>query len=379
MLVALDELEIHSGHVAGRRRTPPGTAPPAIPGGGRAVLEHLLREALMEPPAYVAFSGGRDSSAILALATHVARREGLPDPVPLTSRYEEPEAQETEWQEGLVQHLGLREWVRYDIGGRFDVLGPIARRALDRHGLFWPPMAHNMLILGEHASGGTLLTGGGGDELLSGWMWHPSGVRSWRDVRSARAALATALDRLPVRVRHAVALRMHQRREAPLPWLTPQAHEELQRRNASEEPALTFPAAIEAYLDGRYLEVLRTVLDAFARDAGVRLLEPLYDPRLLRAVAQDLGRDGFPDRTTAFRTYFGDVLPAAWIERSTKAHFTRALWGPEARAFAARWDGRGVDPELVDVEVLRRMWAQDDDVDVRTLSLLQRTYVAGAR
>ncbi len=35
-------------------------------------------------PCVVAFFGGRDLSAILCVATHVARREGLSDPVPET-------------------------------------------------------------------------------------------------------------------------------------------------------------------------------------------------------------------------------------------------------------------------------------------------------
>ena len=43
----------------------------------------MLR-ALRRPPCLVSFSGGLDSSALLAVATAVARREGLDDPVPAT-------------------------------------------------------------------------------------------------------------------------------------------------------------------------------------------------------------------------------------------------------------------------------------------------------
>jgi hypothetical protein len=47
----------------------------------RGVLEELISPALERPPCVIGFSGGRDSSSLLALATHLARREGLPMPV----------------------------------------------------------------------------------------------------------------------------------------------------------------------------------------------------------------------------------------------------------------------------------------------------------
>jgi asparagine synthase (glutamine-hydrolysing) len=51
----------------------------------RQALEQVVRNALQRPPCGVAFSGGRDSSLVLAVATHVARRDGLPDPLPITT------------------------------------------------------------------------------------------------------------------------------------------------------------------------------------------------------------------------------------------------------------------------------------------------------
>ena len=38
------------------------------------------------------------------------------------------------------------------------------------------------------------------------------------------------------------------------------------------------------------------------------------------------------------------------LRRTTKAAFTNVAWGPEARQFAAKWDGAGVDPWLIDLE-----------------------------
>ena len=65
----------------------------------RVALEAAVLGALRRPPCGVAFSGGRDSSLVLAVATHVARREGLPDPIPVTRRFpDKPEAEESEWR-----------------------------------------------------------------------------------------------------------------------------------------------------------------------------------------------------------------------------------------------------------------------------------------
>ena len=42
----------------------------------RQALDDVLRPALESGPCFVTFSGGRDSSAVLAAATDLARREG---------------------------------------------------------------------------------------------------------------------------------------------------------------------------------------------------------------------------------------------------------------------------------------------------------------
>jgi asparagine synthase (glutamine-hydrolysing) len=69
-------LALASGVVWGRDPAA-SPLPPAPPGVTvRAALEAVMVRALHRPPCVVSFSGGRDSSAVLALATHVARREG---------------------------------------------------------------------------------------------------------------------------------------------------------------------------------------------------------------------------------------------------------------------------------------------------------------
>jgi hypothetical protein len=84
---ALSPLEVASGLVLDPRRSRArlpsvrqGTTP-------RAALEAAVLPALRRSPCLVSFSGGRDSSAVLAVAASVARREGLPLPIPATNRF----------------------------------------------------------------------------------------------------------------------------------------------------------------------------------------------------------------------------------------------------------------------------------------------------
>ncbi len=56
--------------------------------------------------------------------------------------------------------------------------------------------------------------------------------------------------------------------------------------------------------------------------------------------------------------------------------FNTAYWNRHAMAFAAEWDGSGVDPRLVDVDVLRRMWRDAARSDVRTYPLLQAAWLS---
>ena len=96
--------------------------------------------ALERPPCGVAFSGGRDSSLVLAVAVHVARREGLPEPIPITRVFPDvSESDEQLWQERVVRHLGLREWHRVTVHDELDVMGPHATAHLREHGIVWPP------------------------------------------------------------------------------------------------------------------------------------------------------------------------------------------------------------------------------------------------
>ena len=363
--------------VFGRRRTPAfSTDSSSSASSVREVLEELLLAALSRPPCLVAFSGGRDSSAILAMATHVARRHGLDDPVPITFRYDQhPRTWEGEWQEQVLQHLGLGEWEVISVNSEFDALGPMAREALQRHGLYWPPNAHAMVPLLRAAADGALITGNGGDEVFTSLVQarKMSVGQTFRALPLRRALVAVPASFLPAPVR----IRLLYRRSLRLRWLRPTARREVMRRFVAK-PVQEIPGqghALERLNDSRYLELSRSIFGALARDAGVRLCEPFEDVRFFKAVLAELPRDGFSSRNAGLEAFFGDFLPKAVAQRTTKAHFTEVFWGPDSQDFATRWDGTGLDHSLIDADKLRREWSKPRS-DFRSLTPLQAAWLA---
>src|SRR5579884_2855232 len=171
MTTSLTPLDVASGMVLPtvrelQRRGDHGE-PTSAPVSAREALEAAILPALLRPPCLVSFSGGRDSAAVLATAAQLAQREGLPAPIPATNVFSsEQDADESSWQELLVRHLGLSDWLRLGYTDELDLIGPYAQRVLKAHGLLWPANAHFHLPLLEAARGGSLLTGIGGDELF---------------------------------------------------------------------------------------------------------------------------------------------------------------------------------------------------------------------
>ena len=199
--------------------------------GVLAALEEVMLPALRRPPAVVSFSGGRDSSAILAVATDVARRHGLDDPVPAIMRFPDaPATDETEWQELVLGHLGIRDPDVIELRDELDALGPTASAILDRRGVRWPGNAYLHEPVLERASGGSLLTGLGGDELFGsghrptcGWC-ERAGVRNRGDLKALTVAalpppcasgVVAEARRAAVPLAHGISLRGHQPRDRP--------------------------------------------------------------------------------------------------------------------------------------------------------------------
>lgn len=377
----MSPLELAGGMVFGvDPDTPPlPDAPPGLT--ARVALENVVLAALLRPPCVVSFSGGRDSSAVLALATQVARREGLPPPVPVSLRFPQCEdADEDGWQELLVRHLRLQDWTRLRFDHELDSVGPYAQAVLDQHGLLWPFNTHFHLPVVEQAPGGSMLTGFGGDELLHpGWVWHRvNQVLAGRARPRRRDLIRIAVAYGPAALRR-VALRRRLREVPERPWLRP----EVQRRvtEATLDDLVAEPVRWDVGVDvawwrERYRRVGEDSLARVGRMHGVAVRHPLTDCLFLAAVIREAGRAGFGARTVAMEHLVGDLLPVEITARPTKAVFTGAFWNRHSIGFAASWDGTGVDADLIDIDVLRRMWNAPDNLpDARTFSLLQSAWL----
>jgi len=372
----LNPLEIAAGFpLPGRGRIPGPIPSEAEP---RAALARSIVAPLSRPPCVVSFSGGRDSSLVLAMAADVARREGLPLPVPVTVRPAgDADPEEAEWQELVVRSLDIEDWERVEIGEELDCVGAEAQSMLLRHGILWPANVHFHLPQLRRAAGGSVLTGVGGDEVFSSSGWGRlrlvlrGGARPEpRDALRLAGALAPAA----VRTRVAVA-----RNEVELEWLRPEAQREViagVAREAAAEP-VRWRQRFAWLLGLSYLEVGIRSLDVLAGDWNVEMHHPLLDATFVGTLASLPRRRRFAGRTEALKWLFGDLLPAGLESRDSKAVFTETLWGAPSRAVAAGWDGSGVDPEIVDVEALRRRWQMDGAIGPH--SLLQSVWLEARR
>ncbi len=178
-------------------------------------LEAAILPALTRPPCLVSFSGGMDSSFVLSVATRLARQQGLPDPVPVTWRFiGAPRALESDWQDTVVADLKIDDRHILTADDDLDLIGPVARRTLTRYGVRYPVNSHLHVPLVEMASGGSLLTGWGGDQVLTGWRPEP------------RPKLSGVL-RAKVPDRLVAVARQH--RDDPFPWLHRSVSRELIR------------------------------------------------------------------------------------------------------------------------------------------------------
>jgi hypothetical protein len=343
-----------------------------------AALEALLAPALARPPCVVAFSGGRDSSVLLAVANRLAIREGLPVPVAATLRYPgEHGAHEKKWQELVVRHLGIKDWEIIDAGDAADLLGPAATNGLKRRGLLWPPAHYTILPLLGIAVDGTLVTGDGGDEVFGDHRITPL-VRAftghWPKTRSdAKETLLAPAPRMVRQTAYARSLRAQLRRS----WLRPAAQERFARALATDRARA--PLGWQASL--RRLPRMRAWYlgfhnqDLVAAADGVRSIRPLQDPLFLVALARSGPPWGFSGRDAAMQGLFASLLPDEVLRRESKALFNRVVFGEHSRDFVERWTGAGVPDELVDAEVLRRFWLAPSP-HALSFALLQAAWLA---
>jgi asparagine synthase (glutamine-hydrolysing) len=377
MIRPLTTLEISSGLVL-----PPARRPPELPGTDltpRAAFEAAILPALRRSPCLVSFSGGRDSSAVLATATALARRKGLPLPVPITHRF--PSAglsQETEWQEQVIGHLGLEDWVRIDAAGDLDCVGPVATTVLRRHGLLWPCNAYFHEPIFEAAAGGAVITGVGGDEAFSPSSWARAlDVLRGRARPGPRNLAHTAFALAPRAVKRAAI-----RRWLPeiCPWLRSEARRRIETFVAGEaasEP-LRWRRRYRELADSGYMEVSLGSLGVLASGHDVQLGHPFHDRHFLAALAALPAAERPASRSDAMTMLVGDLLPPTLLNRSTKARFDEVFWTEHSRELVADWDGEGVDPELVDLDRLREEWSKPTP-EAHTFTLLQSVWLTRAR
>ncbi|MGH9107794.1 MAG: asparagine synthase-related protein, partial [Acidimicrobiales bacterium] len=299
--------------------------------GPRQVLEEVLLAALERPPCVVDFSGGRDSSLVLAVAAHVARREGLPLPVAYTRRFPaDRAANEDGWQEMVIAHLRLPDWERANFSGGLDLVGERAQAFMRRYGLLLPSTLYVLAESFEVARGGSHVTGEGGDEVfgpaplrrawaalaLPGALAHP---------RRGASALV-ALGPRPVR-----ALRLWRRYLAggALPcarWLQPEALRRvalMAARQFGGRPNGS-AAGLRWHLRQRSVLAHEHNMGLIAADYSVLHLDPILDAGFVAALASSRKRFGFASRQEAMSFVAGDLLPATVLGRATKATFNTA-------------------------------------------------------
>lgn len=367
-------LEIACGLVIGGELRPPSMLGRGASDDPRAAIETAVRRALQAPPCLVSFSGGRDSAAVLATAVAVARREGLALPIPATYRFPAvPSTQEDSWQEDVVRHLGVADWIRVTISSELDSVGPVAQSVLRRHGVLWPFNVHFHTPLFERAAGGSLLTGVGGDELFGRHRWYAAQrVLAGRVAPRPRHLRTVGLALAPRPLRRTVLAR----RQVRWPWLHPPVDALINRRRADwrARTPLRWDRALGHWWQSRSRYVLSETVRLLANDAGAQAVHPFLEHAVLRAAAARFGA-GPVDRAMAMRELFGDLLPESVLARRSKATFDQAFFSDHSRAFAARWNGGGVDSSLVSADALAAVWNAVHP-DARSFSLMQAAWLS---
>ncbi|PFG30449.1 asparagine synthase (glutamine-hydrolysing) [Paramicrobacterium agarici] len=331
----------------------------------RVALEQIVKTAFTGIPVYVLFSGGRDSSAILALATAIARSLDADDPIPVTVKHPDaPRSDESDWQDLVLEHLSIRERIVLEFRGEQSLLSEAAQAGLTAHGLLWPSALQLHGAIYTKLVPGVLLTGEGGDLVIEGRRITP---------------LSEAVRNIWVRtsLREAYALVAHRGNDSDLtsalvarsPWLTREGQRRLTEVIHSAKEPLAWNRSLRALVDSRPASMARANFAAVARAHGHSPLSPFDDERFFRALERTGGYWGFGGRTQMMRALFHDLLPDAILSRTTKAAFNETRWLEPEREFARSWNGDGVDHDLIDPERLRSEWLGESPSTHSTISL----------
>jgi hypothetical protein len=363
-LYAPTPYEVAAGWLHGQVRAAVVSGPHE--GEPAAILRDALCEYILAGPCLVPFSGGRDSSLVLAVACSVAREAGVELPTALTFRYPgQPQADETRWQEMVMAHLaelGLRpSWRIRDVTDELDVVGPLITPLLLESGHpLWPPALGAPIAVAQEAAGATVLSGEHGDAVLAfrrATLLMGAVRRRGRGLhRPEWEAVAQAA--LP---RSVLAVNTRLAGWAP-PWLTPRGRARWKRLAATDAlcDPLRWDRSIRRATSGRSVVVANASIERLSLRWGSHVVTPLADARVIGALARHGGRRGLAHRGALTRLLGGDLLPDELYGRRTKATFTASRFHRHTEATVKRWSGEGADPQWVDVPALKAAWSAGD-------------------
>lgn len=352
--------EVAGGWVHGRSTAPATVDPPGEPPS--EVLRAVLRDALTRGPCLVPFSGGRDSSLLLAVTCSVAREAGVTLPLAVTFRHPGlPESEETSWQDLVMEHLRLQgmspEWRIVEVTDELDIVGPVLAPLLEerRHPL-WPPNMASTVALADGAQGATILSGDYGDEVLG--VRRATVIagllrRRGRGLSLAywRAASLAATPRLVL----AGAIRL--RGSAPH-WLSSRGVRRWRALSGADALHDPFPydRSVRAVVSWRGPVLGFANLERICRRRACHLETPLADPRVISALAAHGGWKGPQSRGYATSLLGGDLLPDRLYGRDTKADFLTSRFNRHTVATVDAWKDTDISREWVDTERLRSAW-----------------------
>jgi len=311
---------------------------------------------------FVEFSGGLDSSLLLAAATLQRRAYGLPDPLPVTRRHAgQPDTEESEFQEAVIDHLGIREWQILDADENLDVLGPAAQLELSENGpALFARLPARRWFLDRMGSSGVVLSGEGGDEVfgrapLAAFYLARYAAISRTNRRVAVRSLASFHKSTSLARRRQIG------RSTPT-WLTEAAGKDYRRHLIrTTGPGWSVASNHRDVRSRRDIVMLIDSLEKQARRHGLEYRAPILDLQFVSTLHLLIPSFDFFDRAFLIRKYFPGYLPEKLLRRTTKAHFASAMFGPMAIDFAEKWDGTGLPDDLVIAPELREAWRRKED------------------
>ncbi len=328
----------------------------------------------------MSFSGGCDSSLVLSAATVACRQNAHDDPIPITYRFSAaPDTDEHEYQQAMVDHLELGQWIVLDIDDA-DLVGPGATALLGEYGPSWPASMFATAAALRDIAPGLLLTGEGGDDVLGWRRLSPASDAARAVVRNHRVPpppliRAAAVDVMPRALRNRGARVAIDSAYAP-DWLEPELRDRLVATAAELEAAE--PRSTTRWLNYHlrlpWVWQATNNLQALHARLGFRWEAPLLSPAFLGALDGSTRWWEYRGRTALLRRHFAELLPGEIVERTSKASFGNVQFGPHTHEFAQAWDGTGC-PDGVDAERLREHWLSDDP-HIGTAMLLHHAWLA---